>query len=158
MSNKIFLLAGCAALGVAGIVWLGYWTGALGACHDFHQGKLVTPRITLNLAVVASQIDQARGLGGCTAIPKKSGMYFPFAEKGTPTFWMKGMVMPIDIVWLADGKVLSVTPSVPPPSGNLSEELTLYHPPGPIDAVLEIEAGKAQAYGLIKGASVTLGQ
>jgi uncharacterized membrane protein (UPF0127 family) len=125
-----------------------FWVSGTGKCRDFSVATVTTPTTEIKVALASSRIEQARGLGGCKSLPKKSGMYFPFDSKQTPSFWMKGMLMPIDMVWIADGHVVKVDAYVPAPKGQLDQELIHYPAPQPVDAVLEVEAGQAQQYGL----------
>lgn len=156
MTNRIFLVsaasAGMIMLAAAGTAWL----STTGACRNFSAATLATPTTNINIAIAERHIDQARGLGGCKSLPNKTGMYFPYSTKQSPTFWMKGMRMSIDIVWLEGGKVVKVDASLPPPTGQLDQDLTRYPAPRPIDGVLEVAAGKAQEYGLTPGAQVTI--
>ena len=77
-------------------------------------------------------------------------MLFIFEAEGLYSFWMKGMVIPLDLVWIdADGVVSGVTASVPhAPEGTIPQ---LYFPPRPIQYVLEINAGLAEAVGIGAG-------
>ncbi len=125
-------------------------------CSNFHEAKIQTPKTTLSLALAETQEEQSKGLSGCTYLPKNSGMYFPFELKHS-TFWMKNMVMPIDIVWIAKGIVVGIDSNVPFPSPNTDDaKLPAYHSPIAVDAVLEVGAGMAESYGLTKGARVFL--
>jgi uncharacterized membrane protein (UPF0127 family) len=125
-------------------------------CGNGRKAVLKTPTETLSVVMALTSEDQALGLGGCTMIPKKTGMYFSFPAQES-TYWMKGMVIPIDIVWIAQGVVVGVEASVPFPSVNARDaELPLYRSPVAVDAVLEVGAGMAEAYGLVKGAQVIL--
>ncbi|MBI3256025.1 MAG: DUF192 domain-containing protein [Candidatus Andersenbacteria bacterium] len=156
MTNRIFLVS----LASAGIIILAaiitFLLSGTGACRDFSAGVVSTPTTNIKVAIAENHLDQARGLGGCKSLPKKTGMYFPYATKQNPVFWMKGMRMSIDIVWIADGKVVEVDAYIPPPTGQLDQDLIRYSAPRPIDAVLEVAAGKAKEYGLIPGAQIRI--
>lgn len=154
MNNRVFGVSIGAAAALMLLLVGGFWISGFGDCHDFSAGTVKTPTGQLNVAVAENQLDQARGLGGCKSLPKRSGMYFPYMTKQEPVFWMKGMLVPIDIVWIEGNKVVKVDAYIPPPSkGRLDEELIRYSAPRPIDAVLEVEAGKAQEYGLKPGSN-----
>ena len=72
----------------------------------------------------------------------------PFRER---TFWMKEMLIAIDIVWIGgDGRVLGVEESVLPPS-EIQGELPFYRSPGPVRAVLEVPAFRARSLGIEAG-------
>jgi uncharacterized membrane protein (UPF0127 family) len=116
-------------------------------CPDFTQAFLRVGGETLSVAIAATAEERAKGLSGCNNVPAGSGMYFTFAEPVEAKFWMKGMFIPIDIVWIRDGRVLGVNKNVPAPPaagpGSRDDELPLYTAPGLIDAVLELPAGEA---------------
>jgi uncharacterized membrane protein (UPF0127 family) len=84
-------------------------------------------------------------------------MYFIFENAKEADFWMKNMLIPIDIVWVADQKVIGIDQGIPPPAaGQSDEELPLYHSPGAIDAVLEVAAGEADRLSIDIGTSILL--
>lgn len=84
---------------------------------------------------------QAQGLSGRTKLDDGTGMLFDFANADSkkPGFWMKDMLISIDIIWIADGgKIIGVETSVPlPPKDG---DLPLYYPPSEITHVLEVPA------------------
>ena len=69
---------------------------------------------------------------------------------------MKDMLIPIDIIWIADGEVVGVEETVQPEPNTPENQLKLYYPPQPITAVLELPAGSADKYNIKTGDSVTL--
>ena len=106
----------------------------------------------LSVQVVRTAADQARGLGGITSLPWDEGMLFVFSHADSQTFWMKGMVMPIDIIWIAGDRVVGIEKSVPlPEAGAEGQGLALYPSPEPVDRVLEVRSGFADRYGLQTG-------
>lgn len=141
-----------AVIGFGVILYVLYFFSLKPPCRDFNQGGISineTVSITANFAITSAE--QAKGLSGCAALELGQGMYFPFAEKKEAVFWMKDMIMSIDIIWITDSRVVGIEHSVPPPSDN---NLIKYYAPGEVDAVLEIGAGHAAELGITKGASV----
>jgi uncharacterized membrane protein (UPF0127 family) len=68
-------------------------------------------------------------------------MLFPFSPPSTPKFWMRGMLFPIDIIWIRDGRVIGTMTNLPPQKSNQpNEDLPTYTPPGNIDYALEVNA------------------
>jgi uncharacterized membrane protein (UPF0127 family) len=127
------------------------------SCADFTQGRLVTPSTTLSIALAETPEEQATGLGGCRSIPQNSGMYFLMQPAQTAVFWMKDMLIPIDIVWIRNGEVIGIEDSVPNESaGTLEGDLKRYPSPGEVDGVLEIKAGTSKEYGIEKGTAIRL--
>ncbi len=126
-------------------------------CANFNEKTITIPSGSLSVAIAKTAEQQARGLGGCRHISKRSGMLFPLEARGVAKFWMNGMVIPIDMVWIADNRVLGVEQNVPYPTEQVPEaDFPVYSSPGEVDAVLEVEAGKANEYGLVEGAELNL--
>lgn len=126
-------------------------------CGDGHVALMRTAKQTLKVSIASTPAQQRKGLGGCAMLARKTGMYFPFSVTGPQTFWMKDMVIPLDMVWLLNGRVVGVTANIPFPSPGVKDALLpLYYSPQDVNAVLEVEAGTAASYGLTKGSQVLL--
>ena len=102
----------------------------------------------VELAITPEQ--RARGLMGREHLGDREGMLFIYGVEGPHRFWMRGMVIPLDMVWIdGDGVVAGVTANVPPaPEGTIP---AIYSPPRPILYVLESNAGLADAVGIRAG-------
>ncbi|PKB67182.1 MAG: hypothetical protein BZY82_04105 [SAR202 cluster bacterium Io17-Chloro-G3] len=113
------------------------------------------PSVVFNGAVFAVEtVDtpegREKGLMGREELGSDQGMLFIYELDTLPGFWMKGMLIPLDIVWIdADGVVVKVDREVSPSFAN-SKSL-LYFPPSPIRYVLEIQAGRAASAGISVG-------
>jgi len=154
LANRIFLVSLAGAVLLVAIIALGF-TLDVGACRDFREAELEIGDETFSVAIADEQIERTRGLAGCDDVPVKVGMYFPYQQPTEATYWMKGMLIPIDIVWIKDGVVVGVEDHIPPPPSNApDQELLRYKSPGPVTAVLEIKAGGAGEYGITEGAAV----
>lgn len=126
--------------------------------RTWSSAKIVLPQqkviVQLGQAKVVAEVastpeQKERGLGGRTSLGQNQGMLFPFPEANAPAFWMRGMLMSIDIIWIYQGQVIGVAERVPPPApGTNLADLPLYAPPGQADAVLEVNAGWAEAHGV----------
>lgn len=95
--------------------------------------------------VVTTQEAQAKGLSGRASMLEDQGMLFVFERADRYPFWMKDMLIPIDIVWLSGDQVVDVTANVPVPTG---EALPTYAPQTPSDHVLELSAGAAERHSI----------
>jgi hypothetical protein len=92
-----------------------------------------------------------RGLGGRDSLPDDGGMLFVFPEPGLLTFWMKDMLISIDLIWIsAEGRVVDVQTAQPEP-GVPDPELKRYNPNGEAKYVLEVRAGLAAEQGVQVG-------
>ena len=112
-----------------------------------------------NVKIFADIADNAilrtRGLSGRGLLPENSGMLFLFYKEDKYSFWMKEMNFPIDIIWIKNGEVLSIEKNAEPEPGVLFYNLQKYYPPEPVDTVLEINAGKADEWGIKEGDKVS---
>jgi len=100
-----------------------------------------TPQVSFE--VVTSDAAQEKGLGGRASIPHDYAMLFVFAKDDTYGFWMKDMLVPIDMIWVSDShKVLKVDASVAPDTYP-----SVFYPPEPVRYVLETRAGEASLLG-----------
>lgn len=98
---------------------------------------------------------QAKGLGGRKHLAADEGMLFIYADKRRHGFWMKGMFIPIDMIWLDNRSVVHIEHEVPPPKpGTDDRALPTYRPPEPGNFVLEIAAGRAREISLKVGDQV----
>jgi uncharacterized membrane protein (UPF0127 family) len=92
-----------------------------------------------------------RGLGGRQSLPDDRGMLFVFPEPGLHGFWMKDMLIPIDIIWIsAENRVVDVQTAQPEP-GVPDPQLKRYNPSGEAKYVLEVRAGLAAEKGVQVG-------
>jgi len=108
--------------------------------------------------VAKSTPDREKGLGDRKSLEKDSGMLFIFdTKKVRPVFWMKGMLMPIDIIWIADSMVIKIDKNAPAPTAGTSDaQLTKYSTGKPVDYVLEVEAGYSDTKNIKVGNKVDL--
>ncbi len=83
------------------------------------------------------------GLSNTKVLNENEGMLFFFNQE-TPSFWMKDMSFPIDIIWISNGVVIQIDHDVQPPV-KPDETLETYSPPSPIDYVLEVNSGFSEA-------------
>lgn len=110
---------------------------------------------TLSLEVTRSVADRARGMMGRRSVPPGTGMLFIFDQPDRHTFWMKGCLIPLDIVWLdARGEVVDVAEKAPPCE---APPCPSYEPKAPARYVIEVGAGRARELGMVPGARVLLG-
>lgn len=93
----------------------------------------------------------SRGLGGHDSLPDDRGMLFVFPDPRRHSFWMRGMLIPIDMIWIsAEGQVVDVQTAEPEP-GVPDDQLKRYYPPIPAVYVLEVRAGLAAEKGVKVG-------
>lgn len=103
--------------------------------------------IRLRVALTASQ--KQKGLSGVAHLSEKDGMIFVFDEIDRYSFWMKGMAIPLDILWLAGETIIELTERVPPPQPG--EEPVRMMPKKPVDRIIEVKSGFIEKHGIRVG-------
>jgi len=98
---------------------------------------------TINVSVAKTTTEREKGLSGVASLPSDSGMLFVFDDKSkAQVFWMKGMLIPIDIIWIKEGKVIKIDKNIPAPDeGTPDNRLKTYSAGVPVDFVLEVNSG-----------------
>lgn len=109
--------------------------------------------IVAELAI--TDADKERGLSYRDALPEGSGLLFVYNNYLIPSFWMKGMKFPIDIIWIKDAMVAGYEKNVPIPVG---EQYLIYRPVDFINRVLEVNAGFVDKNDIKIGDAVTVNQ
>ena len=81
-----------------------------------------------------------KGLGERNDLCLSCAMLFRFHQKDKYAFWMKGMRFNLDIIWIADGKIVYMKKNFP------ADSAEIFAPNIPTDNVLEINSGLADKY------------
>ncbi len=129
------------------------------ACGEDLEGTTV--RISgLEILVEVAQTgeERAKGLSGRESLAEGSGMLFVLEDERQPSFWMKGMLISLDFIWISsDLRVADLTEHVPPPvSATADADLPRYQPDQPVRYVLEVNAGVVQEAGIQIGDTVVV--
>jgi len=102
--------------------------------------------------IVDTEELRSKGLSGRTHIPEDYGMLFVFDSDVIPYFWMKDMLVSIDILWLTqDGEITGILHDVSPETFPET-----FSPDTPIRYVLETKAGEARRQGWEVGKRIWL--
>jgi uncharacterized membrane protein (UPF0127 family) len=93
------------------------------------------------------------GLQMRPALPPMRGMWFVFNPPSLVSFWMHRTLAPLDLIFIADNRILTIEPNVP-----ICPRLPCpsYGPDVPVDSVVELGAGEAQRLGLKPGSPVEI--
>jgi uncharacterized membrane protein (UPF0127 family) len=86
------------------------------------------------------------GLGHRPELPEGRGMLFILPNQVIQYFCMREMQFPIDIIWLASGRVVGITKNMPP-----EDSQTNYPSPEPVQYVLEVPGGFSDRKGIKTG-------
>lgn len=118
--------------------------------HGYGRAVVEFPQVAVTVEIPLTTELRQRGLGGRTTLGERAGMLFQYSEPSTYAFWMKGMNMPLDFIWIVDNHIADITPDVPAPApGQVS--LPVYRPNQPVTDILEVRAGFVAQYGLKVG-------
>ena len=105
------------------------------------------------MEVAADDESREKGLMFRKSLPPDSGMLFDFQTPQDVTFWMENTLIPLDMVFVrADGTIARIEANAKPysratiPSGE------------PVQLVIEINGGRAQALGILPGMRVHAAQ
>ena len=121
---------------------------------QFNDAAVQINNKKLNVFVADEEQEQRLGLAVRKKISDEEGMLFTFDKPLMPTFWMKHMKFPIDIIWIKNNQVVEVDRDLAPQPGVENQELKLYKPKSEVDAVLEVNAGWAKKNNLSIGDEV----
>ena len=117
--------------------------------HPMQVGKAA-----ILVEVANTDATRTQGLSDRENLKDGQGMLFDFSNTQTPrpSFWMKDMNFDIDIIWIANGKIVGITPNVPAPQD--SNKLPTYAPPTDISHVLEVPSSYSERAGIKIGDTV----
>jgi len=110
----------------------------------------------LSVETVSTPDEIKLGLSGRNEIGS-DGMLFVIDPPHQISFWMKDMLIPLDIVWISNGKIIKIEKNILPPiSGTPDNQLTDYPSPNPVDYVLELKAGDTEFWGIKIGDNISV--
>jgi len=112
----------------------------------------------IEVEIVNTQALRTKGLSGRTSLESGRGMFFVFDTKNVNAdFWMKDMLIPLDIIWIKDGSVIGIVKNAQPPApGTPDDKLEKYLSPGTIDYALEVNSGFSDQNNIKVSDSITL--
>ena len=89
--------------------------------------------VVFEVEVADTPQSRSKGLSGRDSLPDMSGMIFVFESGRTSNFWMKGMRIPLDFVWIGEECTIVDTHSnVQPPAPSTDDgQLPLYRSDSP---------------------------
>jgi uncharacterized membrane protein (UPF0127 family) len=107
----------------------------------------------INLEVARTLHQKEKGLMYRTSLAADRGMLFVYEPPQIVGFWMRNMKIPLDMVFLRDGRVKLLKENVLPCSTN---SCPIYETDIAIDQVVELRAGRAAQLGLKVGDRVNI--
>lgn len=114
------------------------------------------PLVKLEIADTPEKIQ--RGLMKRTSLAEDSGMVFLFHPYSKVKFWMYHCFIPLDMVFIKDGKIVKIFENVPPYRSEDKSLAPTYPQEGEgieVSEVVEVNAGFAKKHGLKEGDPVS---
>lgn len=102
-------------------------------------------RIALEVATTPSQ--RAIGLMHRRQLAANRGMLFPFSPAQRVSFWMRDVAIPLDMIFVRQGRVVQIERATP----CVASPCVSYVSATPVDGVIELAGGRAEALGLGRG-------
>lgn len=96
--------------------------------------------ILVKAELVRTETRIEKGLAGRSRLADGRGMLFEMPDEDTQHFWMKGMRIPIDIIWIESGRVAGCEKNV------LPTDPRIFTSPGDAGYVLEVPEGFCDKY------------
>jgi uncharacterized membrane protein (UPF0127 family) len=115
------------------------------------QATIGDQQIQLEVAQTPQQ--QATGLMFRSELSDGRGMLFEFEPARPVSFWMRNVLIPLDMVFLLDGEVQAIAANVPPCT---TATCPTYGPEGAVNQVIELRGGRAAELGLQVGDQITI--
>lgn len=111
--------------------------------------RLTLKGATFEVDLAVTESERRVGLMGRTELKKNQGMLFVYPEAQRLSFWMKGTLLPLDILFFnRDGELLEFFADTPPCR---EEPCKTYGNATPALYVLELPAGSAKQLELKRG-------
>jgi len=127
-----------------------YWFGFFGKISDT-KTKITIRDTSFSVDIAETLQAKSKGLSGRESLKEDEGLLFNFTGYNVRRFWMKDMLMPIDIIWIKNGVVVGFVENAQPEPGVSLVKLFVYSSPEPVNQVLEVQAGTVKRVGIEVG-------
>jgi len=125
----------------------------LSGCNDSKTGRACFNEKCFTVEVASTPLERAKGLMNRQYLDSDKGMLFMLEDEGIHNFWMKGMLIPLDIIWINESMdVVYLSRNVQPCKTEACKSIT---PDAKARYVLELNAGVANEIGLAVGDKAT---
>lgn len=143
---QLVLLAAIILTAVGFKIHASLWTK-----HDVRLGG-----VDLHVLVADTQNHRISGWSDHKDMGAYDGMLFVFAERSQHTMVMRGMLFPLDIIWIDGRAIVDMAPMVDPEPGESEAQLTPYFARLPSTLVLEVPSGFIKAHNLKIGDTIEI--
>src|SRR6478609_9769465 len=96
------------------------------------------------LEVTQTPEESQLGLMGRKTLPTGHGMLFTFFPSEPVRFWMRHTITPLDMLFVADSKIIHIQEAAPPCPEKLGEKCPTYGTDALVDYVIELPAHTAR--------------
>ncbi|MCH7952134.1 DUF192 domain-containing protein [Patescibacteria group bacterium] len=136
-------------------LWL--WSFQQGRVEIDLDGRILEiGEAKVSVEIADSPEEWSQGLSGREGLGEDDGMLFVFPNSTQRSFWMKGMRFPLDMLFIDQGSVVEIVPSVPAPSeGQDGTEIRVVSQEA-AEWVLEVNSGWVEGHGIVVGDGVEL--
>ncbi len=107
----------------------------------------------INVEIASSPEQQYIGLSNRDSICADCGMLFVFRDLDEREFVMRDMKFPLDIIFIAKGKIINIAEKLAPEG---HETIYIYKSLAPADMVLEVNSGYTEKYGIKPGDNIKI--
>lgn len=118
------------------------------ASSGYAEAQVIFSDDHLRVRIPSTAKLQEKGLAGVDRLSDAEGMLWVYESPRRVAFWMKGMLIPLDFVWISDNHIVDLSENVQPPLNAVSTDLPIIEPGVPVTGVLEVAAGYVQRHGL----------
>jgi uncharacterized protein len=109
-----------------------------------YDKKVMIDDVLVMVEIADTLKKQAQGLSDRAKLKDGQGMLFSYDPPQSISFWMKDMLIPIDIIFIKDNQVIKIFEGVQPEPEKTNQQLTRYSANQAIDYVLEVPADWSQ--------------
>lgn len=116
--------------------------------------KLGDQEVKLEVAASAAEIQH--GLMFRTSMPEMQGMVFLFHPARQVAFWMYHTLIPLDMLFIKDGKIIKICKQVPPCKSEDTSKCPQYPSDGfvTVTEVVEVNGGYCDRHGVKEGDAI----
>jgi len=126
-------------------------TACLASCEKIPAKTVCFKNTCVQAEIADTHPNRTKGLMFRKSLGSKKGMLFIFEQECIPSFYMKNVSFPLDMIWFSgDKKVVHIVESAPPCRVNCA----IYTPDANAKYTLEVNAGFVKKYDVKIGDSV----
>lgn len=105
---------------------------------------------TVFLEIAVTNEQKAKGLMNRPSLAQNRGMVFVFRPARTVTFWMKDTLIPLDMIFVKNGRIVKIAKDAIP-----NQTATLYPSDFEVTEVIEVNGGFTDTHMIVVGDSIT---